>query len=123
MKKNNFTKEDILNKVFLPSSKGYDSKEVDEFLDLIIRDYEYFNNEINALREENEKLKKGIKASPKEEYKSKHGMINSSKNHENIEDIHLSSASRNLNNLELLRRCALYEKRLYELKEDPSKIK
>lgn len=50
--------KDILEKEFKTAIRGYNQIEVDEFLDLIIKDYEYFRQEIEKLQIENERLKK-----------------------------------------------------------------
>lgn len=52
------TVEDIVNKEFKKSMRGYNEEEVDRFLDIIIEDYETFMKEINRLNEEIERLKK-----------------------------------------------------------------
>ncbi|MFD1018441.1 cell division regulator GpsB [Thalassobacillus hwangdonensis] len=48
----------ILEKEFKNAMRGYNQEEVDEFLDLIIQDYETMSQEIERLRQENEKLKR-----------------------------------------------------------------
>ncbi|KAB8138446.1 cell division regulator GpsB [Gracilibacillus oryzae] len=50
--------KDILEKNFKTSMRGYNQEEVDEYLDTIIQDYEYFQQEISRLRQENDRLKK-----------------------------------------------------------------
>lgn len=50
--------KDILEKDFKTAMRGYNQEEVDEFLDLIIQDYEYFQQEIDKLQMENERLKR-----------------------------------------------------------------
>ncbi|MCP3030735.1 cell division regulator GpsB [Halobacillus sp. A1] len=50
--------KDILEKDFKTSMRGYNQEEVDEFLDLIIQDYETFTKEIENLQNENSRLKK-----------------------------------------------------------------
>ncbi|HLQ70420.1 MAG TPA: cell division regulator GpsB [Bacillota bacterium] len=49
---------DILEKDFKTAMRGYHQAEVDEFLDVIIQDYEIFQKEINRLSEENDRLKR-----------------------------------------------------------------
>lgn len=49
--------KDILDKKFKTSMRGYNQEEVDEFLDTIIQDYEFFNQKIEQLKQENERLK------------------------------------------------------------------
>jgi DivIVA domain-containing protein len=62
------TAQDILDKEFKIDTRGYRLKEVDKFLDLIIRDYEQFveiigtlEDEKKALTEENIRLKNEIR--------------------------------------------------------------
>ena len=50
------TSQEILQKDFKKQMRGYDQNEVDEFLDNVIKDYETFNNEIDRLKSENERL-------------------------------------------------------------------
>lgn len=54
------TAKDILEKEFKSGMRGYKSEDVDQFLDLIIRDYETFHQEIEELRQENLKLRKKV---------------------------------------------------------------
>lgn len=53
----NLTTKDILQKEFKNAMRGYNVSEVDEFLDLIIRDYESFQKDITYLQSENERLR------------------------------------------------------------------
>ncbi len=50
------TMQDILEKEFKVDTRGYRMQEVDEFLDVIIRDYNEYNNIIKGLRRDNESL-------------------------------------------------------------------
>ncbi|MCR6096242.1 cell division regulator GpsB [Salipaludibacillus agaradhaerens] len=52
------TKNEIYEKDFKTSMRGYNQDEVDQFLDDIIKDYESFENRIQTLEQENERLKK-----------------------------------------------------------------
>ncbi|WP_338749588.1 cell division regulator GpsB [Bacillus sp. FJAT-52991] len=52
------TTKDILEKEFKTSMRGYHPDEVDQFLDLIIKDYEEFHQAIEKLQQENMRLKK-----------------------------------------------------------------
>ncbi len=47
-----------LEKSFKTSMRGYNQEEVDEYLDVIIQDYEFFQEEIIRLQQENDRLKK-----------------------------------------------------------------
>ena len=60
--------QDILEKEFKIDPRGYRMQEVDKFLDLIIKDYNVYNNvikayekDINALIKENQELKQEIR--------------------------------------------------------------
>ena len=60
--------KEILEKEFKIDARGYRLQEVDKFLDIIIQDYNEFNNIIkelaiknNSLTEENDKLKSEIR--------------------------------------------------------------
>ena len=54
------TPKQIVEKDFKQSMRGYNPEEVDEFLDVIIRDYDAFITEVNYLTEENQKLNSEI---------------------------------------------------------------
>ena len=50
------TMQDILEKEFKIDARGYRMQEVDQFLDIIIRDYNEYNNIIKKLSSENKSL-------------------------------------------------------------------
>ncbi|SDX72764.1 cell division regulator GpsB [Salimicrobium album] len=52
------TGKEILEKDFKTSMRGYNQEEVDEYLDLVIQDYEQYEQMIKDLKEENDRLKK-----------------------------------------------------------------
>ena len=52
----NLTSDMILEKDFKIDTRGYRLKEVDQFLDIIIRDYNEYNNIIKALVKDNKSL-------------------------------------------------------------------
>ncbi|OLN23207.1 cell division protein DivIVA [Domibacillus antri] len=52
------TGKDILEKEFKTSMRGYNPDEVDQFLDLVIKDYDVFQQAIEELQQENLRLKK-----------------------------------------------------------------
>ncbi|RHW41298.1 cell division regulator GpsB [Neobacillus notoginsengisoli] len=56
----NLTAKDILEQEFKSSVRGYKQEDVDKFLDLIIKDYETFHQEIEELQQENLRLKKQL---------------------------------------------------------------
>lgn len=61
----NLTAKEILEKEFKTSMRGYKPEDVDKFLDLIIKDYDTFHNEIEELQQENAKLKKQLEDTSK----------------------------------------------------------
>ena len=60
-----YTPKDIFEQEFKSSMRGYDKKEVDEFLDDIIKDYETYISTIEELRQENPRLKEEVKQAKK----------------------------------------------------------
>ncbi|WP_041808884.1 cell division regulator GpsB [Evansella cellulosilytica] len=52
------TQKDILEKDFKTGLRGYSQEEVDQFLDVIIKDYDAFENRVDWLEKEVERLKK-----------------------------------------------------------------
>ena len=59
------TSKDILEKEFKKSVKGYNIDQVDQFLDQIMEDYDNFEQVINELRAENDRLKEELSSSTK----------------------------------------------------------
>ncbi|MBE3569699.1 MAG: cell division regulator GpsB [Bacillales bacterium] len=59
------TAKDILEKEFKTSMRGYNQEEVDQFLDLVIKDYETFHQAIEELQKENLRLKMKIEKASK----------------------------------------------------------
>ncbi|WP_440895697.1 cell division regulator GpsB [Amphibacillus sp. Q70] len=54
---NQLNVKDILDKNFKTAMRGYNQEEVDQFLDVIIQDYEFFTQQIEQLTKENDTLK------------------------------------------------------------------
>lgn len=54
------TAKDILEKEFKTAMRGYKPEDVDKFLDLIIKDYEVMQQEIEELQQDNLRLKKQL---------------------------------------------------------------
>jgi DivIVA domain-containing protein len=54
------TAKEILEKEFKTAMRGYKPEEVDKYLDLVIKDYEVFHQEIEELKQENMRLKKQL---------------------------------------------------------------
>lgn len=117
--KHTLSSKSILDKKFKQNLKGYDPEDVDSFLDKVIEDYEKIecdfnelNRQITDLKRDNETLKAQLR--------DKEAAISIQKS----KNIALSSSHQSsLDNLELLQRLSAYEKKLYQLGVDPSKIK
>jgi len=60
------TAKDILEKEFKTSMRGYKQEDVDQFLDIIIKDYEVFQSEMEELKQENARLKKQLEESKRQ---------------------------------------------------------
>ena len=96
------TPQDILEKEFKVDDRGYRAKEVDKFLDMIIKDYtEYnkviksLNREINTLTEENNRLRSELRKLKE------------------LESVAESDSRRSVNNVDLLKRISQLEKIVY----------
>lgn len=111
------TSKDILNKEFTKNVKGYDALEVDNFLDLILKDYKIIDNVVENLNGQITNLKKANQDLENELETLKISAVKKAKQTFVVNDY-----SR-LDNLELLKKISLYENKLYELNVDPSKIK
>ncbi|WP_077618548.1 cell division regulator GpsB [Bacillus sinesaloumensis] len=66
----------ILEKEFKTGMKGYKQEEVDKFLDVIIKDYETFAQEIEELQQENLRLKRQLEDSYKKQPQAQTGTTN-----------------------------------------------
>ena len=99
------TAQEILEKEFKIDARGYRPQEVDKFLDMVIRDYtEYSNiikkldNDIQSLTEDNSKLKAEIRRLKEEVATCDNGN---------------EVPSRNVSNIDLLKRISNLEKIVY----------
>ena len=97
------TPHEILEKDFKIDTRGYRLKEVDQFLDVIISDYEQFYNIIDALEKEKADLLREIMAL-KQELRNARMNVEIAKN---------SSDTSEISNLDILRRLSQLEKAVY----------
>ena len=97
------TPQEILEKDFKIDTRGYRLKEVDQFLDVIISDYEQFYNIIDALEKEKADLLREIMAL-KQELRNARMNVEIAKN---------SSDTSEISNLDILRRLSQLEKAVY----------
>ena len=98
--------EDILKKEFKIDTRGYRLKEVDQFLDIIIRDYEQFLSIINDMEKEKADLLAEI-VNLKQELRNSQLTTEVAKNNDNTDSV---------NNIDILRRLSQLEKVVYEMK-------
>ena len=94
--------QDILEKEFKIDTRGYRLKEVDQFLDIIIGDYEQFLNIINNLEKEKADLLGEI-MNLKQELRNVKASVGMAKN----------NADKEVTNVDLLRRLSQLEKVVY----------
>ena len=103
-----FSPQDILEKDFKIDTRGYRLKEVDQFLDDIISDYEQFFDIINNLEKEKADLLKEIMMLKQELRNSKLNMEVASSSHIGGE----------VTSVDIIRRLSKLEKEVYGKKED-----
>ena len=99
----NLTPEDILNKEFKIDTRGYRLKEVDQFLDIIITDYQEFNKIILTLQKEKEEQLEEI-LDLKQEIRNLKTSVEISKSVGNNDSV---------SNLDILKRLSQLEKIVY----------
>ena len=103
--------QDILEKEFKIDTRGYRLKEVDQFLDTIIGDYEQFLNIINSLEKEKAELMAEI-MSLKQELRNSRLSVEVARN--NVDNTEVT-------NIDIIKRLSQLEKMVYGLKSDKEK--
>ena len=98
--------QDILKKEFKIDTRGYRLKEVDQFLDIIIDDYEQFLNMIDTLEKEKADLLAEIMSLKQELRNSKLSM----------EVVKSNADNSDVTNVDIMRRLSQLEKMVYGLK-------
>lgn len=103
MEKLNLTVQEILDKQFNVDFKGYSANEVDAFLDVVLEDYQIYEENIEVLKSEIESLKAEIDYLAKEklELESKQRVID------------LSNTT-SYSSVDLLKRVARLEEEVYK---------
>ena len=102
------TPQEILNKEFKIDAEGYRPKEVDAFLDLVIRDYTEFTNIIKKLQIENRELVNDNNKL-KTECRRLKAIIDTAQDGQ--------GTKQNFNNIDLLKRISNLEKAVYGKEE------
>lgn len=97
------TPQEILEKEFKIDTRGYRLKEVDQFLDVIIGDYEQFFTIIENLEKEKAELLRQIMS-------LKQDLRNANMN---VEIVKTTSDTTEINNVDILRRLSQLEKMVY----------
>ncbi len=97
------TPQEILEKDFKIDTRGYRLKEVDQFLDVIIGDYEQFFIIIDSLEKEKAELLREIMSLKQELRNAK----------VNVEIAKSNSDTTEISNLDILRRLSKLEKEVY----------
>ena len=100
--------QDILEKEFKIDTRGYRLKEVDQFLDIIIGDYEQFLNIINNLEKEKADLLGEI-MNLKQELRNSKMSVGVARSNVEVPEV---------TNLDILRRLSQLEKLVYGSKND-----
>ena len=103
--------QDILEKEFKIDTRGYRLKEVDQFLDTIIGDYEEFLNIINTLEKEKADLMAEIMSLKQELRNSKLSMEVARNNVDSAE----------VTNVDIIKRLSQLEKMVYGMKTNIEK--
>ena len=102
------TPQEILEKDFKIDTRGYRLKEVDQFLDVIISDYEQFFAIIDSLEKEKAELLREIMTLKQDLRNAK----------VNVEIARNSTDTAEFNNLDILRRLSQLEKEVYGREND-----
>ena len=102
--------QDILEKEFKIDTRGYRLKEVDQFLDTIINDYEQFLNIINDLEKEKTDLLSEIMNLKQELRNSKLSM-----------EVARNSDTGEITNVDIIKRLSQLEKLVYDIKNEKDK--
>lgn len=102
MNKFRLNAEDILNKVFSADFKGYSCQEVDQFLDMVLLDYEKLDEVLLTLKNENDALKFEIA-----NLKAKNIELEGEKKYNNVQ------SNQSFSNVDILKRLSRLEEKIY----------
>ena len=102
-----YTPNDILERRFKIDTRGYRLKEVDQFLDEIIGDYEQFLDIINSLEKEKADLLSEIMSLKQELRNTKLNM-----------EVAATSNGNEITNIDIMRRLSQLEKMVYSQKNN-----
>lgn len=111
--------QDVLNFKFNPSKNGYNPLEVDTFLDDVLDTIDSKDKKINDLEKQVELLSEKTKELANENKKLEKDFYLFKEKYKNIKD---SDFVENANTLEMIKKINLYERKLFELGQDPKKL-
>lgn len=115
----NLTSQDILNKQFKPSKSGYDSYEVDEFLDNIINDYRLVEKNMLIKKKQYDDLLKQFHETKEQKDKLE---IKNRSYEDKLKDINDTSKV-TIDNIDLIKKIDRYERFLWKQGINPNNIK
>ncbi len=115
----NLTSQDILNKQFKPSKSGYDSYEVDEFLDNIINDYRLVEKNMLLKKKQYDDLLKQFHEIKEQKDKLE---IKNRSYEDKLKDINDTSKV-TIDNIDLIKKIDRYERFLWKQGINPNNIK
>ena len=115
----NLTSQDILNKQFKPSKSGYDSYEVDEFLDNIINDYRLVEKNMLLKKKQYDDLLKQFHETKEQKDKLE---IKNRSYEDKLKDINDTSKV-TIDNIDLIKKSDRYERFLWKQGINPNNIK
>lgn len=115
----NLTSQDILNKQFKPSKSGYDSYEVDEFLDNIINDYRLVEKNMLIKKKQYDDLLKLYHETKEQKDKLE---IKNRSYEDKLKDISDTSKV-TIDNIDLIKKIDRYERFLWKQGINPNNIK
>lgn len=101
-----YSPKDIFEQEFKTSMRGYDKKEIDEFLDNVIQDYESYLTQIQELREENDRLKQQLAAKSKADAQSSYASSQ-------VASAQQTRVAQSATNFDILKRISRLEKEVF----------
>ena len=111
--------KEILEKVFPGAPRGYDPLKVDEFLDVILKDYNKIESNYLMKKEEIDALNQKVETLQKEKQQLEVELGRYKERFSNIKP----TDNVNQDNLDLLKKINKYEKFIYSLGYNPHTIK
>ena len=128
-----FTPQDIVNKKFKSGVKGYQALEVDQYLDMVIEDYQTYAREIERLKNEINSIKasSGGMVSENESLVKANAVLVEQKRRLEIENASMKSQLEGIRpgdsvtaeNMDYIKKMRQYEKFLYDEGYNPNVLR